>query len=88
MAAVDPSQFSPLHKFFPELTELQAVHTCMLVFGHLSVAELAELRDIAPNTVMESMSSAQKKLGVGSMKHLRITVTNRVLMHIALYIFK
>lgn len=88
MAAVDPIQFSPLRKFFPELTEIQSVHVCMLVFGHLSIEELAELRDIAPNTVKESMSSVQKKLGVNSMKLLRTLVMSRVLMHIALYIFK
>ncbi|WP_058970006.1 helix-turn-helix transcriptional regulator [Type-D symbiont of Plautia stali] len=88
MAAVDPSQFSAMGKFFPELTELQAVHVCMLVFNNLSVEELAELRDVAPNTVKESMSSAQKKLGVSSMKLLRTSVINRVLMHIAIYIFK
>ncbi|MFS7253237.1 helix-turn-helix transcriptional regulator [Rahnella rivi] len=88
MAAVDPIQFLPLRKFFPELTEIQAVHVCMLVFGHLSVEELAELRNIAPNTVKESMSSVQKKLGVDSMKLLRVIVLSRVLMHIALYLFK
>jgi DNA-binding NarL/FixJ family response regulator len=88
MAAVDPIQFLPLRKFFPELTEIQSVHVCLLVFGQLSVEELAELRDIAPNTVKESISSVQKKLGVSSMKLLRTFVMGRVLMHIALYLFK
>lgn len=88
MAAVDPSQFSALSKFFPELTELQAVQVCTLVFNHLSVEELAEVRAIAPNTVKESMLSAQKKLGVNSMKLLRIVVTNRILVHIGIYIFR
>lgn len=88
MAAVDPSQFLPLRKFFPELTELQSVHVCMLVFGNLSIEDLAELRDVAPNTVKESMLSVQKKLGVNSMKLLRTIVVSRVLMHIAMFLYK
>lgn len=39
MAAVDPSHFSHLSKFFPELTEIQAIHSCMLVFGCISVED-------------------------------------------------
>lgn len=88
MAAVDPSQFLPLRKFFPELTELQSVHVCMLAFGNISLEDLAELRDVAPDTVKESMNSAQKKLGVSSMKLLRTVVISRVLVSISLSLFK
>lgn len=88
MAAVDPSQFLPLRKFFPELTELQSVHVCMLVFGNISLEDLAELRDVATDTVKESMNSAQKKLGVSSMKLLRTIVISRVLVSISLSLCK
>ena len=87
MAAIDPSQFSSLSKFFPELTELQAIHVCLLVFGQLSISELAEIRGICPSTVKESMNGAQKKLGVNSMKLLRTVVVNRILIQIAIHLF-
>ncbi|WP_151260344.1 helix-turn-helix transcriptional regulator [Pantoea ananatis] len=88
MAAVDPSHFSHLSKFFPELTELQAVHICMLVYGCISVEEIAELRSVTTDTVKESLRSAQKKLGVGSMKLLRSAVICRVLIGISIFIHR
>jgi len=88
MAAIDPIQFSPLRKFFPELTEIQSVHVCMLVFGGISVEDIAELRDVTPDTVKESLSSTQKRLGVGSMKLLRALVMSRILMSISMYLYR
>lgn len=85
MAAVDPSHFSHLSKFFPELTEIQAIHSCMLVFGCISVEDIAELRCVSTDTVNESLKSAQKRLGVSSMKLLRATVICRVLMSISMF---
>lgn len=88
MAAVDPIQFLPLCKFFPELTEIQSVHVCMLVFGGISVEDIAELRDVTTGTVKESLNSTQKRLGVGSMKLLRAIVISRVLMSISMYLYR
>lgn len=87
MAAIDPIQFSPLRKFFPELTEIQSVHVCMLVFGGISVDDIAELREVTSDTVKESLNSTQKRLGVSSMKLLRAIVISRVLMSISLYLY-
>ncbi|AVF38190.1 helix-turn-helix transcriptional regulator [Rahnella sikkimica] len=87
MAAIDPIQFSPLRKFFPELTEIQSVHVCMLVFGGISVEDIAELREVTSDTVKESLNSTQKRLGVSSMKLLRAIVISRVLMSISLYLY-
>lgn len=86
MAEIDPQQFAPLSKFFPELTPLQSSQVCMLVFCHLTVEELADFRGVSVNTVKESMCAAQKKLRVSSIKDLKVAVTNRVLMRLVLAI--
>ncbi|PWK94526.1 hypothetical protein C7431_11020 [Pantoea allii] len=88
MAAVDPIHFSALSKFFPELTELQSVHVCMLVFANLTVEQLAEFRGVARNTIKESVESIQKKLRVDSLSDLRTLVISRVLLEIAVFMFQ
>lgn len=88
MAAVDPIQFSALRKFFPELTEIQSVHVCMLVFGGISIEDIAELRDVTTGTIKESLNVIQKRLGVNSMKLLRAIVISRVLMSISMYLYR
>lgn len=88
MAAIDPSQFSHLSKFFPELTELQSIHVCMLVFGNISIEELAETRGVARNTIKESIDSIQNRLEVDSIKLLRTLVISRVLTKIAIYMYR
>ncbi len=60
MAAVDLNHFSYLNKFFPELTEIQSTHVCMLVFSSLSAEEIAEYRNVTVDTVKDSLVAAQK----------------------------
>jgi len=60
----------------------------MLTFCHLTIEELAEFRGVSVNTVRESMCAAQKRLGVNSIKDLKVVVTARVLMRLALTIAK
>jgi DNA-binding NarL/FixJ family response regulator len=71
MAALDFNQFSHLHKFFPELTELQSGYACLLAFGSYSVSRIAEIRGVSTATVKESVFSIQKKLCVSDMQTLR-----------------
>ncbi|WP_432413502.1 hypothetical protein [Pantoea allii] len=56
----------------------------MLVFGHITIKDLAEYRMGSEDTVKEAMSSVQKKLAVNSMKMLRPFVTSRVLLKLSL----
>lgn len=84
MAADEYKNYESLTKFFPELTVLQATQVCMLVFGHITIKDLADYRGVSEDTVKEAMSSVQKKLGVNSMKMLRPFVTSRVLLKLSL----
>lgn len=86
MAVIDPEHYAPFSTFFPELTHLQSKQVCLLAFNHLTVEELAEFRGVSVNTVRESMSAAQKKLRVNSIKDLKIVVTLRVLEKLGLAI--
>lgn len=83
MAALDFNQFSHLHKFFPELTELQSGYACLLAFGSYSVVRIAEIRGVSAATVKESVFSIQKKLLVSDMQTLRMVILSRVLMSLS-----
>jgi len=85
MAAVDHSHFSHLHKFFPELTEIQSAHVCMLVFSCWSAEEIAEHRSVTVDTVKDSLVAAQKRLKASNMKSLRGVVVLRVMMNISCF---
>jgi hypothetical protein len=83
MAALDFNQFSHLHKFFPELTELQSGYAYLLAFGSYSVASIAEIRGVSTETVKESVFSIKQKLHVSDMKSLRVVILSRVLMSLS-----
>jgi hypothetical protein len=85
MAAVDLNHFSHLNKFFPELTEIQTSHVCMLVFSSFSAEEIAEYRNVTVDTVKDSLAAAQKRLRANNMKLLRGVVVLRVMMSISCY---
>lgn len=87
MAAVDLNHFSYLNKFFPELTEIQSTHVCMLVFSSLSAEEIAEYRNVTVDTVKDSLVAAQKRLKASNMKLLRGVVVLRVMMSISCFMY-
>ncbi|WP_324022273.1 TraJ protein (plasmid) [Pantoea sp. JZ29] len=87
MAAEDLSAFSHLSKFFPELTEIQAAHVCMLVFSSWSAEEIAEYRNVTVDTVKDSLVAAQKRLRADNMKLLRGVAILRVMMSISFFIY-
>ncbi len=88
MAAEDHSQFSHLSKFFPELTEIQSAHVCMLVISSWSAEEIAQYRDITVDTVKDSLVAAQKRLRADNMKILRGIVMLRVMASISFFIYR
>lgn len=83
MAALDFNQFSHLHKFFPELTELQSGYACLLAFGSFSVGRIAAIRGVNVSTVKDSVESIQQKLRVSDMQTLRMVILSRVLMSLS-----
>jgi len=87
MAAVDLNHFSYLNKFFPELTEIQSTHVCMLVFSSLSAEEIAEYRNVTVDMVKDSLVAAQKCLKASNMKLLRGIVVLRVMMSISCFMY-
>lgn len=84
MAAVDPSQFFPLRKFFPELTDIQLANVCLFCTG-CSYNDISELRGVSLDSVKESLKIAQSNLGLHSSQTLRIVVLSRLFMNTALF---
>ncbi|CAO95041.1 TraJ protein (plasmid) [Erwinia tasmaniensis Et1/99] len=83
MAAVDPSQFFPLRKSFPELTDIQLANVCLFCTG-CSYNDISDLRGVSLDSVKESLKIAQSNLGLHSSQTLRIVVLSRLFMHTAL----
>ena len=57
MAAIDPSQFKALHKYFPDLTLTQLATAYMYSTG-IPVGTIAQLRDVSEDTVKDSLKAA------------------------------
>lgn len=87
MAIVDPSEYEPFCKLFPELTDTQTINTCLYSSG-ATHKEIAELRRISANAVRQSLSAAQKNLGLFTSSELRSVFMTRLMIDMYLSINK
>jgi len=65
MAAIDPSQFKALHKYFPALTLTQLATAYMYSTG-IPVGTIAQLRDVSEDTVKDSLKAACNRMQLTS----------------------
>lgn len=79
MAAVDPSHFKALYKYFPELTENQAINVLLFSMGK-KLEDIADMRGVAPATIKKGLHSAQEKLDLQSLNMLRTVASNRIMI--------
>lgn len=79
MANMDPIDYAPLCKLFPELTKNQIVNICLYTSG-ATHKQIAQIRDVSQDAVRQSFSSAQKRLRVVSSSELRSVFMARLII--------
>jgi DNA-binding CsgD family transcriptional regulator len=79
MAALDPTQFEPFYKLFPELTRVET-YTVILYSAALPFKDIARLKGGSAGTQKNLIANAREKLAVNTSSELKTAVQIRLLL--------
>ncbi|MGL5103484.1 MAG: helix-turn-helix transcriptional regulator [Plesiomonas sp.] len=79
MAALDPTQFEPFYKLFPELTPTETRVAIMHSAG-MPPKEIGRLKGATGSTQRNQIANAREKLGLHTSGELRAVVQIRLLL--------